>query len=165
MNKKVVIACIIAFLIVIAGLFYISAYTKAQSEIPYINSNLQSANNNYNDVVSDINNTRYSEALQKSNDTLNDYTEAKTHAQKALNKSQKVNDTILVQYFNYTIDEINMKINATYEIRSGINLLNPNDLSVSQQHFDTSNKLMHDATQYSDKRNQLEKQYPDKFKR
>ena len=40
MNKKAVIVLIILLLLVIAGLLYITNIYKIDSEIPYINSNL-----------------------------------------------------------------------------------------------------------------------------
>ncbi|WP_455646110.1 hypothetical protein [Methanosphaera sp.] len=150
-------------ILVIIGLFHISNTSKASGDIPSINSNLQSGNEHYNIIATDINEQKYSEAKTESDKTLEYYSKAKNSTQNALNKAIKQNDSIQIEYLNYTLDEINMKINATYEIRSGINLINPDDLSISENHFQTSNQLIQNTTQYTDKRNQLEKQYPDKF--
>ncbi|OED30180.1 hypothetical protein [Methanosphaera sp. WGK6] len=163
MNRKIIFSCLILIILVIIGLFYISNNYKASSDIPSINSNLQKGNEHYNTIVNSINEQKYSEAKKESDTTLEYYSKAKNNTQKALNKAMKQNNSIQIKYLNYTLDEINMKINATYEIRSGINLINPDNLSISENHFQTSNQLMQNATQYTDKRNQLEKQYPDKF--
>ena len=56
-----------------------------------------------------------------------------------------------------------MKINAANEMKNGLALINPNDYSLSEEHFNKSNEIMQNTIQYNDKREELENQNPDKF--
>ncbi len=165
MNKKAIISCIIIILLIILGLFYIANIEKADADIPSINSNLEKANNNYNEIITNLNNEKYQDASKIINETLNYYNNAKYNSQKAMNKTIKENDAVQTQYLNYTIDEIDLKIEAIGEIQKGIDIINPDDLSLSMNYFDKSNQLMQNSTRYTEERNNLEKQYPDKFKK
>jgi hypothetical protein len=165
MNKKVIISCIIILLLIILGLFYIAGIEKADADIPSINSNLAKANSNYDEIISSLNNENYHDASKIINETLDYYNSAKYSSQRAMNKTIKENDTVQTQYLNYTICEIDLKIEAIGEIQKGIDIINPDDLSLSMNYFDKSNQLMQNSTRYTEERNNLEKQYPDKFKK
>ena len=163
MNKKAIICCLIALCILIVGIFYIDNIYKPQSQLPSINSNLESGNTKYNEAVGYINNENYEKATQSIDESLTNYNKAKNDTQIALNKSINRNDTVLTQYFNYTLDELDMKINAANEMKNGLALINPNDYSLSKEHFNKSNEIMQNTTQYNDRREELENQNPDKF--
>lgn len=162
MNRKAVIAVIILLVLVIAGLIYITNVYKIDSEIPYINSNLNKGNEEYNQAVLLLNNRNYIEAQKKFNDSLMYYSNARDKTETALQIAENKEDTVLVDYFNATLTEISLKMDAVSEINEGINIRD-NSSSESYMHYTNSNKILENITQYSDKRNNLEQQYPEKF--
>ena len=162
MNKKAVIVLIILLLFVIAGLIYINNVYKIDSEIPYINSNLNKGNEQYNQAVLSLNNRQYLDAQKKFNESLTYYSNAREKTETALQIAENKEDTILVEYLNATLTEIDLKINATNENNEGINLRD-NSTSSAYMHYTNSNNILQNISQYSDKRSQLEQQYPEKF--
>lgn len=162
MNKKLIIGIILLLLLIIAGFVIINENNKADSEIPNINSHIQKANNEYNSAVDFLNSKNYSMTLQHINESYKEYVLAKESTESAFNKSLKNNQSLQVEYFTYTLNELDCKINATVEIYNGLNYVDSNPNS-ALSYFARSNQLMNNATQFIDKRNQLEQQYPDKF--
>lgn len=162
MNRKAVIGIIILLVLVIAGILYVGSVYKIDSEIPQINSNLNNGNTEYNNGVLLLNNQKYAEAQQKFNSTLDYYYNARQKTETALTIAQNKQDDILEEYFTITLEEIDTKINAVNEALEGINVRN-NSSSMALLHYSNSNKEMNNTTQYSDRRNQIEQQYPDKF--
>ena len=163
MNKKAVIICIILILMISAGLIYYNNTSKIDSEIPTINTNIRRGNTEYNQAVTALNSKNYSQAEKYSIDALEKYGNASYELDRTIELANKQNDTILLEYLTLTKTEIDEKINATNEILLGINLINNNSYYSSIEHFRNSNKIMSNTTQYSDKRNQIEQNYPDKF--
>lgn len=162
MNRKAVIALIILLILVILGLIYLNNVYKIDSEIPYINSNLNQANDEYNSAVLNLNNRQYIDAQKKFNHSLELYHNARDKTETALQIAENKNDTVLVEYLNATLTEIDYKISAVNEINEGINIRDSN-YSGALMHFTNSNNIMQNMTQYSDKRIQIEQQHPDKF--
>jgi uncharacterized protein YxeA len=162
MNKKAVIVLIILLLLVIAGLLYITNIYKIDSEIPYINSNLNKGNEEYNKAVLSLNNRQYLDAQKKFNDSLSYYSNAREKTDTALQIADNKEDTVLVEYLNATLMELDLKISAVNENLEGINVKD-NSSSTAYTHYTNANKNLQNITQYSDKRSQLEQQHPDKF--
>lgn len=162
MNKKLIIGTISLLLIIIMAYVYVSEINKADSEIPYINSHIQKANDEYNQAVGYLNSKNYTLTIQHINESYKEYIFAKENTEHALNKSIKNNQPLQVQYFNYTIMELDYKINATVNIYNGLNYVK-NNPSKALSLFRNSEKDMENAKEYSDKRSLLEEQYPDKF--
>lgn len=162
MNKKVVITLIILLLLVIAGLIYITNVYKIDSEIPYINSNLNKGNDEYNSAVLSLNNRQYLDAQKKFNESLNHYSNAREKTETALQIAENKEDAILVEYLNATLTELDLKITAINENNEGINIRD-NSSSTAYMHYTNANKILQNITQYSDKRSQLEQQHPEKF--
>ncbi len=164
MNKKAVIICILLFFIVISGIIYLSGFNKVDSNVPSINSNLKSGDNSYNNAIDEINNNSYSSAQQKCTDALNFFNKSKESTIDALNIAKEQNDTIFQQYLSYTLSEINTKIDATTELKNGINSIESGNVNQALSYFENSTKLMQNAKQYSNQRSQIEQQNPSKFK-
>jgi Tfp pilus assembly protein PilF len=162
MNKKAVIGLIILLILVIAGILYVGSVYKIDSEIPQINSNLNNGNTEYNNGVLLLNNRKYDEAQKKFNTTLSYYHNARQKTETAMTIAQTKEDKILEEYFTVTLAEIDSKINAINEIMEGITVRN-NSSSEALSHYANSNSLMNNSTQYSDRRNQIEQQHPEKF--
>lgn len=162
MNKKIVLVLIILLLFVIAGLIYITTVYKIDSEIPYINSNINKGNEEYNKAVLSLNNRQYLDAQTKFNDSLSYYSNAREKTETALQIAANKEDVILVEYLNATLTELDIKINAVNENIEGINIKD-NSSSSAYMHYTNANKILQNITQYSDKRIQLEQQHPEKF--
>ena len=162
MNKKLIIGILILILIIIVGLIYYNDINNADTEVPYINNHLQKANNEYNIAVDYLNTKNFSQSSYHCNESYVEYVKTKTHTQTALNKAIKNNQSLQIDYFTYTIDELELKINATVELYNGLTCVNSNPRT-ALSYFDRSNQLMKEAKDYTDKRSLLEQQYPDKF--
>lgn len=162
MNRNAIIGLIILILLVIVGILYVGSVYKIDSEIPQINSNLNNGNTEYNNGVLLLNNRKYNEAQTKFNTTLEYYYNARQKTETALSIAQTKEDNVLEEYFTVTLAEIDSKINAINEALEGINIRNTSS-SEALSHYSNSNSLMNNSTQYSDRRKQLEQQYPDKF--
>ena len=162
MNKKLIIGTILLLLVIIAGYVYITEMNKADTEIPNINSHLQNGNREYNQAVTYLNSKNYSLTTQHINESYKEYMLSKESTEDAIKKARNNNESIQVEYLNYTLSELDTKINATVEMFNGLNYVNSNP-SLALSYFARSNKLMDNATQYSDKRRLLEEQYPDNF--
>ena len=113
MNKKLIIGILILILIIIVGLIYYNDINNADTEVPYINNHLQKANNEYNIAVDYLNTKNFSQSSYHCNESYVEYVKTKTHTQTALNKAIKNNQSLQIDYFTYTIDELELKINAT----------------------------------------------------
>lgn len=163
MNKKTMIICIILIIMISAGIIYYNNTYKIDSEIPSINNNIRTGNSEYNQAVLALNNKNYSQAEQRSMNALKNYGNVSEKLNTTIQLAQDQNETILLEYLMLTQTEIDQKINATQEILVGIELINNNNYYSSIEHFRKSNAIMSNTTQYSDKRNQIESNYPEKF--
>ncbi|MBE6485714.1 MAG: hypothetical protein E7Z85_02590 [Methanosphaera stadtmanae] len=162
MNKKLIIGIIIILLIIIIGYVTINEFNKADTKVPYINSHIQKANDEYNQAVDFLNKKNYTNTIQHINESYKEYMLAKENTEEAMAKSIKTNQSLQVQYFNYTITELDYKINATVEMYNGLDYVKSNP-SKALSLFRNSEKNMENAKEYSDKRSLLEEQYPDNF--
>ena len=162
MNKKLIIGIILLLLLIIAGYVIINENNKANGEIPNINSHMQNANKEYNQAVEYLNSKNYSMTVQHINESYKEYMLARESTESARNKSIRNNQSLQVEYFNYTLNEIDCKINATVEIYNGLDYVKSNP-SKALSLFRNSEKNMANAKEYSDKRSLLEQQNPDKF--
>lgn len=162
MNKKLIIGILLFLILLIIGSVVLTDLNKADTEVPSINSHLQKANNEYNTAVEYLNVKNYTQATEHINLSYSEYMQAQSSSQKALNKATNNNKTVQIEYFKYTLTEIDYKINATVEMYNGLLTVN-NSPSKALQYFENSNKYMRNATEYSDKRSLLEEQYPDIF--
>ncbi|MBE6494035.1 MAG: hypothetical protein E7Z84_05460 [Methanosphaera stadtmanae] len=163
MNKKTIIICIILIITISAGIIYYNNTSKIDSEIPSINTNIRRGNTEYNQAVNALNNKNYSQAQQRSINALENYGNVSEKLNTTIELAKNQNETILLEYLMITQTEIDQKINATKEILTGIELINNNNYYSSIEHFRKSNTIMSNTTQYSDKRNQIESNYPEKF--
>ncbi len=162
MNKKLIIGTITLLLIIIIAFVCVSEINKANIEVQSINSHLQKANDEYNQSVAFLNSKNYTLTTQHINESYKEYMLAKESTEQALQKSVNNNQSLQIQYFNYTLMELEYKINATVEMYNGLDYVKSNP-SKALSLFRNSEKNMENAKEYSDKRISLEKQYPDKF--
>ena len=64
----------------------------------------------------------------------------------------------------YVLDEIDAKLNATNELKTAIPYLQDNDTVNANDHIGNANQFMDIAIQFNDKREEIVKQNPSKFK-
>lgn len=162
MNKKLIIGTITLLLIVIIAFVCVNEINKANIEVQSINSHMQKANDEYNQSVAYLNSKNYTLTTQHINESYKEYIMAKQSTEEALRKSINNNQSLQVQYFNYTLMELEYKINATVDMYNGLDNVK-NNPSKALSLFRNSEKNMENAKEYSDKRIELEQQYPDKF--
>lgn len=162
MNKKLIIGTITLLLIIIIAFVCVSEINKANIEVQSINSHLQKANDEYNQSVAFLNSKNYTLTTQHINESYKQYVLAKENTEEALQKSIRNNQPLQTEYFNYTIMELEYKINATIDLYNGLDYVKSNP-SKALSLFRNSESNMENAREYSDKRILLEQQYPDKF--
>lgn len=162
MNKNAVIGIIILIILVVTGLVYITNVYKVDSEVPYITSNLNNGNTEYNNAIQYLNNRNYAEAQKRLNNSLEYYNNAREKTEMALKIVQNKEDSILEEYFKLTISEIDTRINAINEINEAIKVKDTSS-SLALSHYTNSNNLMNNSTQYAQNRSQIEQQHPEKF--
>lgn len=162
MNKKLIIGTITLLLIVIIAFVCVNEINKANIEVQSINSHMQKANDEYNQSVAYLNSKNYTLTTQHINESYKEYIMAKQSTEEALRKSINNNQSLQVQYFNYTLMELEYKINATVDMYNGLDNVK-NNPSKALSLFRNSEKNMENAKVYSDKRIELEQEYPDKF--
>jgi len=162
MNKKIIIALSIIAIVVIIGLLYLNAENKMDSDMPYINSNINSANSQYNQAVTSINNYNVTSAQNNCSAAFNSYNTSHKYAEDAYHIAHNRNDSILEEYMTLTIAEIEIKMNATRQLDEGIKIFNTSRTE-AVKHFTNANNIMRDAKIYSDKRKEIELQHPEKF--
>ena len=162
MNKKLIISCLMIILFILLGLIYVNETYKADTEIQSINTHLQKGNDNYNKAVTSLNNRSYNDSITYCNESYKEYMLAKESANRALNKSIKINNPVQKEYFENTLLELDTKISSTVSMYEGISNANINPYLAASK-FDESNKFMQNSTQYLQKRSQIENDYPDTF--
>lgn len=129
-----------------------------------INDNLKNGDNYFNSAASDLNKYSYSSASSNCNNALSKFNSAKGSAQQALSYAQNSKDSVLIDYVQLTISEIDARVNATLELQQAINYLQKNDTVSGNPHVTSANEFMDISMEYKAKKDEIVQQNPSKFK-
>lgn len=129
-----------------------------------INASLEKGDDFYNKAVLDSNIHSLDNASSNANSALSEFNSAKNSAQQALNYAQNSKDSIFIEYVQYTVVEIDYRVNATLELQQAISYFKQKDSENGNTHVKLANQHMDKAIEYKAKKNNIVKQNPSKFK-
>jgi hypothetical protein len=129
-----------------------------------INADLKKGDDFYNKAVLDSNKYSLDNASSNSNSALSAFNSAKNSAQQASNYAQSSNDSVLIEYMQNTVGEIDSRINATLELQQAISYFEQKDSENGNSHVLLANQYMDEAIQYKAKNDNIVEQNPSKFK-
>ncbi len=129
-----------------------------------INDHLKKGDDFYNKAVYDTNSFDLSNATFNANSALSEFNSAKTSAQQALTSAQNSKDSVLIEYMQNTMGEIDSRVNATLELQQAINYFQQKDSVTGNNHVSLANRYMDRSTDYKSKNDKIVEQNPSKFK-
>ena len=129
-----------------------------------INTHLKNGDNYFNKAAADINKYSFNSTATNCNSALSDFNSAKGYAQQGLDYAQKSKDSVLIEYMQLTVSEIDARVNATLELQQAINYLQKKDNVNGNPHVTLANQYMDVSMEYKKKKDNLVKQNPSKFK-
>ncbi len=129
-----------------------------------INSNIKNGDNYFNNAASDLNKYSYSSASFNCNNALSKFNSAKASAQQGISYAQNSKDSVLINYMQLTLNEIDARINATMEIQQAINYLQKNDTLSGNPHVTNANEFMESSMGFKSQKDNIVNQNPAKFK-
>jgi uncharacterized lipoprotein YehR (DUF1307 family) len=129
-----------------------------------INTHLKNGDNYYNKAASDLNKYSFNNTASNCNNALLEFNSAKSSAQEGLKYAQSSKDSVLIEYMQLTVSEIDARINATLELQQAINYLQTKDNVKGNPHVTLANQHMDTSMGYKTKKDNIVKQNPSKFK-
>lgn len=129
-----------------------------------INISLKNGDNYYNKAATDINSFSLNSAATNCDNALSQFRQAKSWAEQGLQYAENSKDSVFINYMKYSIAEIDLRINATQELKYAIPLLKIKNNSTGNSHVTLANELMDKSVEYKYKKDDLVKNNPSKFK-
>lgn len=162
---------ILPLLLVISTIAVVSISGCIQSDVSSINGLSSTINNHlktgdgyYNSAVLASNKYSLDNASSNADSALSEFNSAKNSAQQALNSAQNSKDSVLIEYVQNTVGEIDARINATLELQQAISYFKQKDSSNGNSHVTLANQLMDKAMNYKAANDKIVDQNPSKFK-
>ncbi len=163
MKKTVIILMVLMSVVSFSGC--LQSETKNLNALTSsINDNIKNGDTDFNNAATDLNGYSYSSALTNCNNALSKFNAAKASAGQGLTIAQNSKDSVLIEYMQLTISEIDARINATLELQQAINYLQINNTVQGNPHITQSNSFMDASMEYKWKKDDIVKQNPSKFK-
>ena len=129
-----------------------------------INDHLKKGDDYYNKAVSDSNKYSLDNASLNVNNALTEFNSAKSSAQQALTYAQNSKDSVLMEYMQNAVGEVDARVNATVELQQAVNYFQQKDSTTGNSHIQLANQYMDRSIQYKSKNDNLVQQNPSKFK-
>lgn len=129
-----------------------------------VNVHMKKGNEYYNKAAVNANQMVLDQALVDCNSANEEYGQAETSAQTALNSARNANDAIFVEYLDNALLEIQAKLNATKELNHAIRFLQLNQPTSANSHLNAANNYMNQALEFKAEREEIVRQNPAKFK-
>lgn len=163
MDNKIIVLGIVTLIIFLSGCIQ-SDTSKIDDLSTSINTHIKNGDQYYNNAGADANKYLYDMALTNCNNATNEFNLARTSASQALAYAQNSNDTVIINYMQDVVNEIDAKINATNELKTAIPYLQNNDTTNANDHISNANAFMDQAVQFNATRQQIVQQNAAKFK-
>lgn len=161
--NRIIIVAVILLIVFLSGCIQ-SDISNINDMASSINSHLKKGDDYYNRSALNTNRMVLSQALTDCKSANDEYSMAQTSAQTALTSAKNSNDGVFIEYIQYSVLEIQAKLNATSELNTAIKLLQNNQTSSANDHLESANSYMNSALKYKTNRDDIVKQNPDKFK-
>ena len=163
MKSKLVIVILIISIVALSGCIQ-SDVGKINDLSSKINQNLKNGDNYYNKAANDINIYSLDSAATNCDNALSEFKQAKSSADQGLQYAENTNDSVFINYMKYSIAEIELRINATQELKEAVPLLELKNNTTGNLHVTLANQLMEQSLEYKNKKDNLVKNNPAKFK-
>ena len=163
MKNKLIPLIVLMLVVALSGCIQSDA-SNVNSLSSTINDHLKTGDSSFNKAASDLNKYSYESASTSCNNALSEFNSAKASAQQGLTYAQNSKDDVLIQYMQFTVSEIDARVNATFELQQAINYLKKNDTLSGNPHVTLANQYMDTSMDYKTRKDNLVKQNPSKFK-
>ncbi|MBM4241146.1 MAG: hypothetical protein FJ150_05745 [Euryarchaeota archaeon] len=163
MKDKFLVLVLITLVVFLSGCFQ-QDINKINEIAPTINDHIKKGDELFNKSANDTNRYSYENALLNCDQSASEFNLAKSSAQEALAYAKNSNETVYIDYIGYVINEIDAKLNATSELKIAIQLFKENNTDTANTHVDAANEFMRNAMEYKNKRAEIVRQNPSKFK-
>ena len=163
MKNKIILLIVLVLVVAFSGCVQSDA-TKINGISSEVNTHLKNGDNYFNKAASDLNKFTYNTTAVNCNNALTEFNSAKSSAQEGLNYAQNTNDSVLINYMQLTVSEIDARVNATLELQQAITYLQTKDSTNGNPHVTNANQYMDTSMDYKTKKDNIVKQNPSKFK-
>ena len=163
MKSKFSILLLIMFIVALSGCIQ-SDIGKINDISSKINNNLKNGDNFYNKAAEDINNFSLDSAATNCDKALSEFKSAKSLAEEGLQHAENSKDSVFIDYMKYSVAEIDLRLNATQELKEAVPLLQIKNNSTGNTHVTLANQFMDESLEYKYKKERLVKDNPSKFK-
>jgi hypothetical protein len=163
MKNKIIPLIVLMTVVAFSGCIQSDA-TKINGISSTINTHLKNGDSYFNKAASDLNKYSFNSTAVNCNNALSEFNSAKSSAQEGLNYAQNSNDSVIINYMQLTVSEIDARVNATLELQQAINYLQTKDSVKGNPHVTLANQYMDASMGYKAKKDNIVKQNPSKFK-
>ncbi|MEN6329398.1 MAG: hypothetical protein ABFC91_03815 [Methanobacteriaceae archaeon] len=129
-----------------------------------INDHLQQGDSYYNQAVASANKFQYEPALTQANSASSEFDQGRSSTQEALIYAQNSKEQVYINYFQLTLQELDLRINATSELKMAIPYLQSNETSTANQHLNLANDYMEQSINLKTQKDDLVTQNVAMFK-
>jgi hypothetical protein len=129
-----------------------------------INNRMKKGDTYFNQAATNTNRNQYEQALKDCDSALTEFGQGKTSAQQGVITAKNSQKQVYIEYFQLTLQELDLRINATTELKQAIPDLRQNSYNNANKHLDLSNSYMQDSMDIKAKKQELINQNPSYFK-
>ncbi|MEG3224099.1 MAG: hypothetical protein BME94_00890 [Methanobacteriales archaeon Met13] len=129
-----------------------------------INDHLKKGDTYYNQAANSVNKFLYEAAIKQANNALSEFDQGRSSAQEGLIYAKNTKEQVFIDYFQLTIQELDLRINATSEMKMAIPYLQGNETANANQHLDLANTYMQQSIAIQTQKTDMVKQNVNKFK-
>jgi len=163
MKDKFAILLLLLFIVALSGCIQ-SDVGKINDLSSKINTNLKNGDNYYNTAANNINDFSLDSAATNCDKAVSEFRGAKTSAEEGLQYAQNSNDQVFIDYMKYSISEIDLRLNASLQLKEAVPLLQVKNNSTGNSYVTLANQFMEESMVYTAKKERLVKNNPSKFK-
>ena len=120
-----------------------------------INDHLKGGDSYYNQAVASTNRFQYDQALTQTNNALNEFDLGRSTTQEALIYARNSEKQVYIDYFQLTLQELDLRLNATSELKMAIPYLQGNETTSANKHLDLANDYMKSSVDLATQKSQL----------
>jgi antitoxin component YwqK of YwqJK toxin-antitoxin module len=129
-----------------------------------ITDHLQQGDSYYNQAVASTNKLQYEPALTQANNAFSEFDLGRSSTQEALIYAKNSKKQVYIDYFQLTLQEMDLRLNATSELKMAIPYLQGNETTNANQHLGLANDYMKQSLALATQKEQLVQQNAGLFK-
>lgn len=164
MNKKIIIVIIVLLATVAVSGCIKAPITNINDLIPRLSHNIESGDANFNKAISYLNQKKYNIAEEKIQTASDNFINAKNKKLEINKYDADINDTIYLQYLDLIEEEINLKEEASSNLKLAIQKFKKGDNSSANIYIIKVNKLMSEGITIQKQRDEIVRNNPTKFR-